>query len=220
MSGPGADRVGRLHVLTDETQQGRFSHLELARLAALGGADVVQLREKRPRPTAELVRLARAMAELLGAWGAGLIVNDRADVAVAAMARGVHLGRGDLAPRRAREILGPDAVIGATANCLDQALLAAAGPVDYLGVGPVFSTRSKDRPAPILGLDGLAVIARAVEVPVVAIGGITPERVQEVIAAGAHGVAVLSAVVGDPDPVRATRRMREALCACIGACAP
>jgi len=204
-------RVGRLHVLTDETVQDRFDHVQLARLAAEGGAEVVQLREKRPRGADELVAIAERMLEALEPFGAMLIVDDHVEVALRARAHGVHLGREDVSATVARERLGNGFVIGATANDEDEALRVAAGPVDYLGVGPVFGTRSKERPAPALGIARLGAIARAVDRPVIAIGNITAERVAEVLAAGAHGVAVLSAVVGAADPRAATSTLRRAL---------
>lgn len=204
-------RVGRLHVLTDETVQERFDHVQLARLAAEGGAEVVQLREKRPRGVEELVAIAERMLEALEPFGAMLIVDDHVEVALRARAHGVHLGREDVSATVARERLGDGFVIGATANDEQVALRVAAGPVDYLGVGPVFGTRSKERPAPALGIARLGAIARAVDRPVIAIGNITAERVAEVLAAGAHGVAVLSAVVGAADPRAATSALRRAL---------
>jgi thiamine-phosphate pyrophosphorylase len=121
----------------------------------------------------------------------------------------VHLGPEDLTTLSARRILGAKAVIGGTANNLSTALQVAAGPVNYLGVGPVFETGSKSNPAPVLGLDGLREIAAAVSVPVFAIGGITAERVPEVLGAGAYGVAVLAAVVTSADPAVAARAIRE-----------
>jgi thiamine-phosphate pyrophosphorylase len=210
--------VGRLHVITDETLQTRYSHTELARLAALGGADVVQLREKRPWPTRRLVETVRALAAALGeTGGTRLVVDDRVDVALAAGAAGVHLGRDDLEVGLARRLLGPGAVIGGTANSLEEARRVAATPVDYLGVGPVFGTRSKANPAPALGLDGLRAIVRAVEAPVIAIGSVTADRVAEILETGAHGVAVLSAVACADDPARATAAFRQALDAWLGA---
>jgi thiamine-phosphate pyrophosphorylase len=188
-------------VITDETVQSRFSHAELAVLAADGGADTVQFREKRNWPAAELVRVARLMHESLTLRGVRLIVNDHVDVAAAAAADGVHLGPRDLDPKSARRVLGPRALIGATANNLEQARVAVRGPIGYLGVGPVFGTESKQDPAPTLGVDGLRRIVAAVEVPVVAIGNITPARVAEVLSSGAHGVAVLSDVACAADPV-------------------
>lgn len=210
-----ARRVGRLHVLTVEPGRPGRGHLELARMAAQGGADVVQFREKRWRSTAELVRIGRQLRDVLGPRGVRLIINDRVDVALAVGADGVHLGQHDLEPAVARAMLGPAALIGATANSLEQAVRIASEPIDYLGVGPVLGTRSKPNPAAELGLDGLRGIVAAVDKPVIAIGNLRPEVVAEVLGAGAHGIATLSAVADDPDPTRATRRFREAVDACL-----
>jgi hydroxymethylpyrimidine kinase/phosphomethylpyrimidine kinase/thiamine-phosphate diphosphorylase len=203
--------LGRLHVLTDEVLEARFSHVELARLAVAGGADVVQYREKRALPTRELVAVAVEMRRALEPTRAILVVDDRVDVAVAASVDAVHLGRDDLLPASARRALGPHALIGGTANDLEEAIRVAATPVDYLGVGPVFGTRSKDRPAPALALERLAEIVRAVDKPVIAIGSITAEHVADVLATGAYGVAVLSAVTTAADPTAATRAIRRAI---------
>ena len=206
----GAPRIGRLHVITDEVLQDRFSHAELARFAAEGGADVIQYREKRPMATRELVETAAAVRDAING-AAGLIVNDRVDVAAVAGAD-VHLGRDDLDPAAARRLLGPGAVIGGTANSLEEARRVAAGPVDYIGVGPVYGTASKgDRAAPKLGLKRLAEITAAVDKPVIAIGGIQASNAAEVMAAGAHGIAVLSAVVCRADPRAAAAEFRAAL---------
>jgi len=207
---------GRLHVITDETVQSRFSHVELAAMAAEGGADIVQFREKRGWETAALVRVARRMRERLAGSGTRLIVNDRADVAVAAGADGVHVGPDDLEAGWARRLLGEQALVGGTANDLERALDAAREPVDYLGVGPVFGTGSKADPAPTLGLDGLRRIVRAVDRPVVAIGNVTADRVAGILETGAHGVAVLAAVVARPDPVGQVAALVEAIAAAAG----
>lgn len=206
--------AGRLHVLTDVATQQRFGHLELARLAAAGGADVVQLRDKQLRSTRVLIEQAGAITEALAEHTCDLIVDDRVDVALACGA-GVHLGRDDLPVALARRILGLDVVIGGTANNLAEAVAVARSGVDYLGVGPIYGTRSKANPAPEMGLATLAAIVDAVDVPVVAIGSITPERIADVMGTGAHGIAVLSAVVADPDPAAATARCREALDAAL-----
>ena len=203
--------LGRLHVITDEVVQSRYTHAELAALAADGGADVVQFREKRPLTTRELIASASSVASACGAAGALLVVDDRVDVAAAIGAPAVHLGRDDLPARVARDLLGPDALIGGTANGLEEALDVAATPVDYLGVGPVFGTSSKANPAPTMGLELLGRIVESCEQPVIAIGGIAPDRVADVLATGAHGVAVLSGVVVQPDPTAAARAYREAI---------
>lgn len=206
-----AGSVGRLHVITDETLQSRFSHAELAGLAARGGADVVQLREKRPMDAAERLALAEAVRSALDGQPTRWLVNDHVEIALRAGAHGVHLGPRDLSPVAARRRLGPSAWIGATANDLETARRLDDEPIDYLGVGPVFGTTSKVNPAPVLGLAGLAAIVATVRHPVIAIGGITPERVAEVLDAGAHGVAVLSAVVSFADPAERTAAFAAAL---------
>lgn len=206
-----SSQPGRLHVITDEVLQQRFGHVELARLALLGGADVVQYREKRPRSLEEHLRIVKAIVRDARGAGASVIVNDHPHVAVAAEADGVHLGRGDMEPEAARRVVGSARLIGGTANSYEQALRVAARGVDYLGVGPVYGTVSKTRPAPRMGLETLHRICRAVACPVVAVGGIGADRVREVLEAGVHGVAVLSAVALNRDPERATRDLRSAM---------
>ncbi len=214
--------IGRLHVLTDETLQSRFGHAELAGLAARGGADRIQLREKRHWSTRQWLAVADAATRAIreargenGAPGSRLIVNDRVDIAAAVASFGVHLGADDMPAADARKILGPGAVIGATANDRETAVALCAEPIDYLGVGPVFGTTSKSAPAKRLDPDGLARIVDAVSLPVVAIGSIDAARIDEVLGAGAHGVAVLSAVVAAADPAQATARIREAIDAAL-----
>ena len=140
-----------------------------------------------------------------------LIVDDRVDVAVAAGAEGVHVGRHDLSAAVARQLLGSKRIVGGTANGLDEARRCFGLPLDYLGVGPVFGTRSKANAPPPLGLPALARIAAECPFPVIAIGGITPERVAPVLECGAWGVAVLSAVVCADDPGAAVARFRAAI---------
>ena len=198
--------IGRLHVITDEVLQGRFSHVELAAAAAAGGADVIQYREKRQVSTKEMMRVAVLISLACQEFGTTMLIDDRVDVAAAVGATAVHLGREDLPPYVARRILGPDAIIGGTANSVEEAVKVAKQPVDYLGVGPVFGTTSKgNRAAPMLGLQRFAEICNAVDKPVVGIGSITADRVGDVLAAGAYGVAVLSAVVCQDDPQASCR---------------
>ena len=202
--------VGRLHVITDEVLQDRFSHVELAAAAAAGGADVIQYREKRQISTKEMMRVAVLMSLACQEFGTTMLIDDRVDVAAAVGATAVHLGREDLPPYVARQILGPDAIIGGTANSVEEAVKVAKQPVDYLGVGPVFGTTSKgNRAAPMLGLERFGEICSAVDKPVVGIGSITADRVGDVLAAGAYGVAVLSAVVCQDDPQAACREFAD-----------
>lgn len=209
--------LGRLHVITDETLQSRFSHGELAQLGIEGGADTIQYREKRPLSTRHLVVGATEVAEACRASSVPCIVDDRADVAFAVGAAGVHVGREDLAANQVRHLLGGGFLIGGTANSLAEARTVFATPVDYIGVGPVFGTRSKANPAPRLGLDALRAIVAESPIPVIAIGNIGPDRVTEVMEAGAHGVAVLSGVTCAADPAEAAARYAEAIAAFLGA---
>lgn len=198
--------VGRLHVITDEVLQDRLTHVELAAAAAAGGADVIQYREKRQLSTKEMMRVAVLMSLACREFGTTMLIDDRVDVAAAVGATAVHLGREDLPPYVARQILGPDAIIGGTANSVEEAVKVARQPVDYLGVGPVFGTTSKgNRAAPMLGLERFGEICDAVDKPVIGIGSITADRVKDVLAAGAYGVAVLSAVVCQDDPQASCR---------------
>ena len=203
--------VPRLHVITDETVQDRYGHVALARFALAGGADAVQFREKRPWTTRQLLTVGRAFAAACREANAVAVIDDRADVALSAGAGGLHLGRDDLDVASARRILGNVVLIGGTANSYDEAMAVADTDIDYLGVGPVYGTRSKASPAPVMGLETLARIALGTPKPVVAIGGITATRIPEPTQAGAHGVAVLSEVVVADDPVGATRACRAAL---------
>ena len=167
---------------------------------------MIQYREKRQVPTREMMRIAVLMSLACQEFDTAMLIDDRVDVAAAVGATAVHLGREDLPPAVARQILGPDAIIGGTANSVEEAIKVARQPVDYLGVGPVFGTTSKgNRAAPMLGLERFADICRSVDKPVIGIGSITADRVGDVLAAGAHGVAVLSAVVCQADPQASCR---------------
>ena len=203
--------IPRLHVITDETLQARFSHGEIARQALAGGADCVQFREKRPMTTVDLIGAARPVVNACRAAGALAVIDDRADVALALDADAVHLGRHDLEPAAARRLLGARAIIGGTANSYDEAARVWQTDVDYLGVGPVYGTRSKADPAPDMGLDTLARIAADSPKPVIAIGGIGPQHIDDILRAGAYGVAVLSCIAAAGDPREAARDCAAAL---------
>lgn len=204
-----------LHVITDETTQSSFTHATLTKLASANGADFVQYREKRGFDTKTLCSVASILHDICEQSARSrLVVNDRVDVAYAIGARAIHLGQQDLPFSIAREILGPEAFIGGTANSLDEAIQLSVQSVDYLGVGPVFGTVSKENPAPDLGLANLARICSYSSRPVIAIGNIRVENVPEVIEAGAAGIAVLSAIVGSEDPGRTTFEFVKALEKC------
>lgn len=182
----------------------------LAQLLA-GGAKQVQLRAK-TLPAGALLALARVLQTQARAAGAALLINDRPDVALAAGADGVHLGQEDLPPDEVRRWLPAGMIIGV--SCHDLAQLQDAitrGGADYLAYGPIFETRSKDRPDPVVGLEGLrAARALAGDRPLVAIGGITVSRLAEVRAAGATAAAMISELLGADD---VTARTREAIAA-------
>jgi thiamine-phosphate pyrophosphorylase len=209
-------RLGRLHVITDEVLQARFSHAEVAALVTKGGADAVQYREKRPKLTRELIEVARAVNAACEANGASCIVDDRVDVAEAVGAAGLHLGKDDLPIAVARK-LAPGLLIGGTANSLEEARRVWQQPLDYIGVGPIYGTQSKANPAPVMGLETLHAIASECPVPVIAIGSITAARVPEVLDAGAYGVAVISAITCAADPESAAREFMDVIEKWLGA---
>ncbi|MFH1033020.1 MAG: thiamine phosphate synthase [Pseudomonadota bacterium] len=207
--------VGRLHVLTDQVLQTRFSHLELTRLAIAGGADTIQFRQK-TGSTREMIEVATAMRQVCDQAGVVFIVNDRVDVALAAGAHGVHLGQDDFPLPLARQLLGPGAILGGSASSLEEANKCLAEGADYLGFGPVFATTSKADAGPASGLALLGRVAREIPLPVVAIGGIDALSAGLVMAAGARGVAVISAVCCQEDPAAAARALLGALRAPLG----
>ena len=180
--------------------------------ALAGGVDAVQLREK-GTDAIERYRLGKRLRELTAEVGVPLVVNDRIDLAAAIDADGVHLGQSDLPAAVAREQLGPDAVIGVSASTVSEARAAEAAGADYLGVGAVYATGSKDVPDEDngIGTERVAAIADAVAIPVIGIGGIDATNAGAVAAAGATGVAVISAITAADDPEAATAALAEAV---------
>ena len=196
-----------LYVITDAGLTPGRSHADIARAALAGGADAVQLRDK--SATAQnLCLLVTEIQPIARKFGAVLLVNDRVDVALVAGADGAHVGQEDLPAREARRLLPPPSVLGVSAGTVEEARKAARAGADYIGVGPVFPTPTKPDAGEPIGVEGLARVARAVEVPVVAIGGITLENVTAVIEAGASGAAVVSAVVSAQDMAQAARALK------------
>ena len=198
--------IGRLHVITDVSMQSRFSHEELAEMAAQGGAQVVQLRDKSLGDDAFLA-VARRVSAICKRHGVAVIVNDRVEIA-REVAAGVHLGREDATLVEARARLGPGAVIGVSAGTVEETLAAAAAGAAYVGFGHIFPTASKQKENPAVGIEMLAGVVRTVDLPVIAIGGITETNAGRVMAAGAWGIAVIGAVCGCDDPRAATERLR------------
>ncbi len=201
-----------LYVITDEAIGHGLSHAEIAYRAVAGGADAIQLRDKRLSGR-DLLDATSAIREITRDAGALFIVNDRLDVALAAGADGVHLGESDLPLGHARRIAPPGFIIGASVGSVATAIRAGAEGADYVALSPTFSTASKDDAGPGHGLAMLSAVRAAVSLPLVAIGGITPGNVGDVIAAGADGVAVISAVVGRDDVTAAAQDLRARIAA-------
>lgn len=208
MSRPSPDYS--VYFVTDTAQCAGRGVPETARQAALGGAGLVQVRAK-DATLREFLSLARAVKQALDGTGSLLLINDRVDVALAVGAHGAHVGQTDMPYSDARRVLGPDALIGLSVETMDQAREAEAWDVDYLGVSPLFDTATKTDTAPAWGLDGLADLARTSRHTLVAIGGIDSSNAAEAARAGAHGVAVVSAICRAADPLSAARDLRVAV---------
>ncbi len=209
----------RLYGLVDPARNNGRPLADLAREAVQGGATLIQLRVK-DTVTRSFVEEARAVHAALRGTGVPLIINDRVDVALAVSAGGVHLGQDDMDPRDARLQLGPNAVIGQTVKSQAHADAVSVGAVDYVGIGGVFETLSKENPDPPVGVEGLRALcarvrARRAGLPVCAIAGIGEDRIAPVIGAGADGIAVISAIFMADDPQGAARRLRAAVDAAL-----
>ena len=203
-------QIGQYHVLTDTVLQSRFSHVELTKLAIAGGTDTIQFRQKMGA-TRKMIEIARQLKQLCAEAGVTFIVNDRVDVAIASDADGVHLGQDDFPLPLARELLGESRIIGGSAATLKEARKCLAEGADYIGFGPVYPTTSKADAGPVSGIELLKQVVEAVPLPVIAIGGINVDNTVEVIRAGAHGIAVISAICCQENPEQATRALYKAL---------
>jgi thiamine-phosphate pyrophosphorylase len=205
---PGLDLS--VYLITDPGMCAARGLVETVLAAVRGGATVVQLRDKHAAD-AEVAVQGRALLEALRGTGVPLIVNDRVEVAQAIGAAGVHVGQSDLAAAHARALLGPAAIVGVSVETVAHVRAVDPTLVDYVGVGPVFATPTKADHATPLGFDGLAAICTASLVPAVAIGGVKAEHAGAVLAAGARGLAVVSAVCAAVDPEGATRALAQAV---------
>ncbi|WP_202081048.1 thiamine phosphate synthase [Caldalkalibacillus salinus] len=191
-----------LYVITGEQFYQGKDYLQVIEEAILGGADIVQLREK-DKSKKELLDMAKALRSLTARYNVPFIVNDHIDIALAVDADGIHLGQDDLPLQEARKILGPDKIIGISTHALEEAQEAKKNGADYIGVGPVFETKSKADVVDPVGLDYVQQVTEHVDMPYVAIGGIKLHNVQDVLKAGARRICVISAIVGAED-VKAT----------------
>lgn len=198
----------RVYVVTTEVPELNRTHLDVAREAMAGGATVIQFREKEKK-TQEAAQIALQLRRLTWDAGVPLIVNDRIDIALAIQADGIHIGQEDMPFLEAKKIVPGRMLIGASVTNLAEAVKAEREGANYLGVGPIFPTPSKEDAAQPIGIDGLRGIRAMVSIPMVAIGGITFGNIGEVLKAGADGVAVISAVANAPDMQEATRLLRQ-----------
>lgn len=196
--------IGILHVITDTTLQSKFTHPQLAELAIQGGADTIQFRHKNGT-TRQLIQIAQQMQTICTSHNVPLIVNDRADIALAVGAIGTHFGQDDMPVAIGKKMLPTETIIGASARTEEKILQAITEGADYIGFGPIYQTSSKSDAETPKGLDRLQRMCDIAKCPVIAIGGITLQTTAEVINAGAHGIAVISAVCSQPDPLAATQ---------------
>ena len=198
-------KLPKLYPITDARLSG-LSHMEQVRRLGAGGATLIQLREKHQAPR-EFYREAEEALRVARSQGVRLIINDRVDIALALRADGVHLGQDDLPPEAARSLLGERAIIGYSTHTVEQAEVATRLPIDYLAIGPIFETSSKERPDPVVGLDGLRLVRQATgRIPLVAIGGITVENAGQVLKAGADAIAVISLLLARPTEIETRTR--------------
>ena len=192
-----------LYLVLDPDLCAGYGLVETARAAVAGGATIVQLRDK-TADTRQMIETGRALQQALSGSKALLVINDDVDAAIALGADGLHIGQDDLGAIEARRRVGPDMILGLSVET--EALAAAVDQqiIDYAGIGPVFATATKPDHKQPIGISGLAELTRVCPVRSVAIGGLKADHVSPVLAAGAEGLAVVSAICGQPDPQAAT----------------
>jgi len=198
----------RLCLVTDRGLSRGRTHEEIVAAAVRGGATMVQLREK-DADTRDFVERARALKAVLAAAGVAFVINDRVDVALAVDADGVHVGQSDMRVEDVRRLVGPDKIVGLSITNAGEIVRPDAMLADYLGVGPVYAQATKADAAPPLGVEGLRKMRALNGRPFMAIGGLTPDNSPAVLAAGAQGLAVVSAIVAADDVEAATRRFAK-----------
>ena len=196
-----------LYLVTDRRTFNKNPLIEVVKQALDGGVTIVQLREKHV-PIKEVIRFGRELHKLTRRYRVPLIINDNIIAALAIDAEGVHVGQNDQIAFSAREMIGPDKILGVSAGTVSEAIRAQQDGADYLGVGPIFPTKTKEDARNPIGIATLEQICAAVTIPVVAIGGITQETTQSIIHAGAYGIAVVSAIVAQPNPQEAAKNLK------------
>jgi len=197
-----------LYLVTGQELSAGRTTLEVVEKAIEGGINTVQLREK-GMSTRELVYLGKEVRRITREKGVILIINDRVDVAMAVEADGVHLGQDDFPVEDARYLLGDDAIIGLSVDTVEEAVAAEKVGASYVGLGPVFKTTTKADTGPVLGPEGVARVKEEINIPLVAIGGITRKNAEEVLRAGADSIAVVTAITMEEDITRAARELAE-----------
>jgi thiamine-phosphate pyrophosphorylase len=199
-----------LYVVTDESLSRGRPTAEIVAAAIRGGADAIQLRAK-DLPVREQLAIGRALRAITREAAVLFIVNDRTDLALALDADGIHVGQDDLPADLARQLVGSDRIVGVSTATVEEARIARDMGADYLGVGAIYGTATKSDAGAPIGPAAIGAIKAAVNLPVVGIGGIGPANAAEVIAAGADGVAVVSAVVSAADPEAAARALKASI---------
>ncbi|MBL0386385.1 thiamine phosphate synthase [Tumebacillus sp. ITR2] len=202
----------QLHVITDGKRHANELY-EIVDGAVRGGADVIQLRYK-SAPALDLYTLAQAISPAIREAGAGLLINDRVDVALAVQAQGVHLAAKSLPIASARPLMQPNQLVGCSVHSVEEAVEAEAKGASYITYGHIFATNSKPG-LPPRGVESLRQVVEAVHIPVLAIGGITKDNLEEVLSTGVAGIAVIGAVMADEEPERAARQLRQVMDASI-----
>lgn len=187
-------RLPKIYPITDASIT-KLSHLEQVKQLIKGGATFIQLREKHASPR-EFYESAKEVTDYTRNSEIKIIINDRVDIALAARADGIHLGQDDLPPESARRILGESAIIGFSTHNIEQAIEASKLPLDYIAIGPIYQTKTKENPGPVLGIEGLKTVRQAIrDFPLVAIGGINIESAQTVWNNGADSIALISSLL-------------------------
>ena len=198
----------KIYPITD-TRLTNLSHTEQVEKLIKGGAKFIQLREKYAPPK-DFYDDAKSAIEIARKNSVKIIINDRVDIALALKADGVHLGQDDLPPVKARKMLGEKAIIGFSTHSLRQAVEAVKFPIDYVAIGPVFATTTKENPDEIVGIEGVKKIREAIgQFPLAAIGGITPENFRAVFEAGADSLAIIKSVLFPPEKIEENPRHRS-----------
>lgn len=201
----------KIYPITD-VQLSKLSHAEQVEKLIEGGAGIIQLREKNASPK-DFYESAKKALDLARHHNVKIIINDRVDIALALGAGGVHLGQDDLPPEYARKILGVKAIIGFSTHNIEQAISAVKLSINYLAIGPVFTTKTKENPDEIVGVEGVEKVREAIgNFPLVAIGGITSKNFRDVLSAGADSVAIISDLLSNTKKI--TQRTKQYISSC------